>query len=175
MGFLKNLFLRGRQILEWSTPYNWTSSETRLTTSDCSGDGLFCSTLTLSKAVANETGEYRCFYKSLPKEDGKTSVAVYVFIQGIIFLSDKFLHSFQNAPTFSPKDSWKESWNVAKMCPSHTSFVILQDNPLTSSFFITYSPLHFTSHFSHSSCKLLPCPDRQNVGNGLFWVLNVVV
>lgn len=72
---------RGRQILEWSTPYNWTSSETRLTTSDCSGDGLFCSTLTLSKAVANETGEYRCFYKSLPKEDGKTSVAVYVFIQ----------------------------------------------------------------------------------------------
>ncbi|XP_067239768.1 vascular endothelial growth factor receptor 2 isoform X1 [Chanodichthys erythropterus] len=72
---------RGRQILEWSTPHNRTRSETRLTTSDCSGDGLFCSTLTLSKAVANETGEYRCFYKSLPIEDGKTSIAVYVFIQ----------------------------------------------------------------------------------------------
>ncbi|RXN15192.1 vascular endothelial growth factor receptor 2 isoform X1 [Labeo rohita] len=72
---------RGRQILEWSTPHNRTRSEKRLTTTDCSGNGLFCSTLTLSKAVANETGEYRCFYKNLPVEDGKTSVSVYVFIQ----------------------------------------------------------------------------------------------
>ncbi|XP_073709188.1 vascular endothelial growth factor receptor 2 [Garra rufa] len=72
---------RGRQILEWSTPHNRTRSETRLTTTDCSGSGLFCSTLTLSKAIANETGEYRCFYKNLPVEDGKTSVSLYVFIQ----------------------------------------------------------------------------------------------
>ncbi|XP_052441858.1 vascular endothelial growth factor receptor 2 isoform X1 [Carassius gibelio] len=72
---------RGRQILEWSTPYNRTRSETRLSTTDCSGNGLFCSTLMLSKAVANETGLYRCFYKNLPVEDGKTSVSVYVFIQ----------------------------------------------------------------------------------------------
>uniref|UniRef100_A0A671LWY8 receptor protein-tyrosine kinase n=1 Tax=Sinocyclocheilus anshuiensis TaxID=1608454 RepID=A0A671LWY8_9TELE len=72
---------RGRQILEWSTPHNRTCSETWLTTTDCSGNGLFCSTLTLSKAVANETGEYRCFYKNLPIEDGKTSISVYVFIQ----------------------------------------------------------------------------------------------
>ncbi|TRY94944.1 hypothetical protein DNTS_013094 [Danionella cerebrum] len=72
---------RGRQMLEWSTPHNRSRSETRLTTSDCSGDGLFCSTLTLSRAVANETGEYRCFYKNLPIDDGKTSVVVFVFIQ----------------------------------------------------------------------------------------------
>uniref|UniRef100_A0A673M618 receptor protein-tyrosine kinase n=1 Tax=Sinocyclocheilus rhinocerous TaxID=307959 RepID=A0A673M618_9TELE len=72
---------RGRQILEWSTPHNRTRSETRLIKTDCSGNGLFCSTLTLSKAVANETGEYRCFYKNLPIEDGKTSISVYVFIQ----------------------------------------------------------------------------------------------
>uniref|UniRef100_A0A8C1RQ74 receptor protein-tyrosine kinase n=1 Tax=Cyprinus carpio TaxID=7962 RepID=A0A8C1RQ74_CYPCA len=72
---------RGRQNLEWSTPHNRSRSETRLTTTDCSGNGLFCSTLTLSKAVANETGEYRCFYKNLPVEDGKTSISVYVFIQ----------------------------------------------------------------------------------------------
>uniref|UniRef100_A0A8C2DB68 receptor protein-tyrosine kinase n=1 Tax=Cyprinus carpio TaxID=7962 RepID=A0A8C2DB68_CYPCA len=78
---LFNLLHRGRQILEWSTPHNRTRSETRLTTTDCSGNGLFCSTLTLSKAVANETGEYRCFYKNLPVEDGKTSISVYVFIQ----------------------------------------------------------------------------------------------
>uniref|UniRef100_A0A671NEW6 receptor protein-tyrosine kinase n=1 Tax=Sinocyclocheilus anshuiensis TaxID=1608454 RepID=A0A671NEW6_9TELE len=71
----------GRQILEWSTPHNRTHSETRLIKTDCSGNGLFCSTLTLSKAVANETGEYRCFYKNLPIEDGKTSISVYVFIQ----------------------------------------------------------------------------------------------
>uniref|UniRef100_A0A673NG05 receptor protein-tyrosine kinase n=1 Tax=Sinocyclocheilus rhinocerous TaxID=307959 RepID=A0A673NG05_9TELE len=70
-----------QKILEWSTPHNRTRSETRLTTTDCSGNGLFCSTLTLSKAVANETGEYRCFYKNLPIEDGKTSISVYVFIQ----------------------------------------------------------------------------------------------
>uniref|UniRef100_A0A9J8BIP6 receptor protein-tyrosine kinase n=1 Tax=Cyprinus carpio carpio TaxID=630221 RepID=A0A9J8BIP6_CYPCA len=76
---------RGRQILEWSTPHNRTRSETRLIKTDCSGNGLFCSTLTLSKAVANETGEYRCFYKNLPIEDGKTSTSVYVFIQGMIF------------------------------------------------------------------------------------------
>uniref|UniRef100_A0A671NH63 receptor protein-tyrosine kinase n=1 Tax=Sinocyclocheilus anshuiensis TaxID=1608454 RepID=A0A671NH63_9TELE len=76
---------RGRQILEWSTPHNRTHSETRLIKTDCSGNGLFCSTLTLSKAVANETGEYRCFYKNLPIEDGKTSISVYVFIQGMIF------------------------------------------------------------------------------------------
>nr|XP_055041614.1 vascular endothelial growth factor receptor 2 [Misgurnus anguillicaudatus] len=72
---------RGRQILEWSTPFNRTRSENRLTISDCSGDGMFCSNLTLSKAVANETGEYRCFYKNLPKEDGTTSVGIYVFVQ----------------------------------------------------------------------------------------------
>uniref|UniRef100_A0A672KSS6 receptor protein-tyrosine kinase n=1 Tax=Sinocyclocheilus grahami TaxID=75366 RepID=A0A672KSS6_SINGR len=78
------LFIRrviGRQILEWSTPHNRTRSETRLIKTDCSGNGLFCSTLTLSKAVANETGEYRCFYKNLPIEDGKTSISLYVFIQ----------------------------------------------------------------------------------------------
>ncbi|XP_051501062.1 vascular endothelial growth factor receptor 2-like isoform X1 [Myxocyprinus asiaticus] len=72
---------RGRQILDWSLPYNRTHFETRLTISDCSGEGLFCSTLTLTRAVANETGEYRCFYKNLHIEDGKTSKAVYVFVQ----------------------------------------------------------------------------------------------
>ncbi|XP_076873231.1 vascular endothelial growth factor receptor 2 [Brachyhypopomus gauderio] len=75
------LTCRGRQILEWYTPYNRTGSESRLTVSDCSGHGLFCSTLTLTAAMANETGEYRCSYRNLPVEDGKTSVMVYVFVQ----------------------------------------------------------------------------------------------
>lgn len=128
-GFIADtsLFLlhRGRQILEWSTPHNWTRSETRLTTSDCSGDGLFCSTLTLSKAVANETGEYRCFYKSLPIEDGKTSIAVYVFIQGMIFMCNlvgqvfnkKDEHILHSILTFSPcvfLRKWEKEWECYK-------------------------------------------------------------
>ncbi|KAM9435384.1 vascular endothelial growth factor receptor 2 isoform 2-T2 [Clarias gariepinus] len=72
---------RGRQILEWHTPHHKTGSESRLVTSDCSGHGLFCSTITLIGATANETGEYRCSYRNLSVEEGKTSVSVYVFVQ----------------------------------------------------------------------------------------------
>lgn len=133
------LLHRGRQILEWSTPHNRSRSETRLTTSDCSGDGLFCSTLTLSKAVANETGEYRCFYKSLPIEDGKTSIAVYVFIQGMIFVWNlvgqifTFLTVFPLSLSLSSRENGRESGNVTKMCSTHTSFVVFR---------ITFWPPH---------------------------------
>ncbi|KAI4890009.1 hypothetical protein NFI96_010860 [Prochilodus magdalenae] len=72
---------RGRQILEWYMPHNRTGSESRIIASDCSGDGLFCSTITLTAALANETGEYRCSYRNLAVEDGKTSKTVYVFVQ----------------------------------------------------------------------------------------------
>uniref|UniRef100_A0AAR2K3R1 receptor protein-tyrosine kinase n=1 Tax=Pygocentrus nattereri TaxID=42514 RepID=A0AAR2K3R1_PYGNA len=72
---------RGRQILEWYTPHNLIGSENRLAVTDCSGDGLFCSTITLTAAMANETGEYRCSYKNLAVEDGKTAKTVYVFVQ----------------------------------------------------------------------------------------------
>ncbi|XP_066532939.1 vascular endothelial growth factor receptor 2 [Hoplias malabaricus] len=72
---------RGRQFVEWYTPHNRSGSENRLKASDCSGDGLFCSTITLTTAMANETGEYRCYYRNLSVEDGKTSKAVYVFVQ----------------------------------------------------------------------------------------------
>ncbi|KAI5090429.1 vascular endothelial growth factor receptor 2 precursor [Silurus meridionalis] len=72
---------RGRQLLEWYTPFNRTGSESRIITSDCSGNGLFCSTITLIGAMANETGKYRCSYRDLSVEEGKTSVSVYVFVQ----------------------------------------------------------------------------------------------
>lgn len=138
------LLHRGRQILEWSTPHNRSRSETRLTTSDCSGDGLFCSTLTLSKAVANETGEYRCFYKNLPVEDGKTSIAVYVFIQGMIFVCNlvgqifnkkmsTFFIVFPFSLSLSSRENGRESGNVTKMCSSRTSFVVFR---------ITFWPPH---------------------------------
>uniref|UniRef100_A0A665U9G6 receptor protein-tyrosine kinase n=1 Tax=Echeneis naucrates TaxID=173247 RepID=A0A665U9G6_ECHNA len=67
---------RGRQYLMWSTP----PTSTRFSISDCSGSGLFCTTLRLSNATVNETGQYQCFYRDLNVEDGKTSAAAYVFV-----------------------------------------------------------------------------------------------
>ncbi|XP_056132265.1 vascular endothelial growth factor receptor 2 isoform X3 [Lampris incognitus] len=66
----------GRQYLSWTTP----STSRRVSTSDCSGSGFFCTTLRLTNATANETGEYRCSYKDLEVEDGKTSAAAFVFV-----------------------------------------------------------------------------------------------
>ncbi|XP_008405687.1 vascular endothelial growth factor receptor 2 isoform X1 [Poecilia reticulata] len=71
-----DLTCRGRQRLVWSTP----PVSARLSTSDCSGSGLFCTTLTITNATVNETGQYRCYYKDLKAEDGKTAAAVYVFV-----------------------------------------------------------------------------------------------
>ncbi|KAM6963199.1 vascular endothelial growth factor receptor 2 [Aplochiton taeniatus] len=66
----------GRQYLEWVTPY----ASSRLSIIDCSGSGLFCMTLRISTATANETGDYRCSYRDLTVEDGKTSAAFYLFV-----------------------------------------------------------------------------------------------
>ncbi|XP_015241062.1 PREDICTED: vascular endothelial growth factor receptor 2 [Cyprinodon variegatus] len=70
------LTCRGRQLLLWSTP----PTSNRLSTSDCSGSGLFCTTLTITNATVNETGQYQCYYKDLKAEDGKTAAGVYVFV-----------------------------------------------------------------------------------------------
>uniref|UniRef100_A0A672IP95 receptor protein-tyrosine kinase n=1 Tax=Salarias fasciatus TaxID=181472 RepID=A0A672IP95_SALFA len=43
------------------------------------GSGLFCTTLTITNATVNETGQYQCSYRDLKVEDGKTSVALYIF------------------------------------------------------------------------------------------------
>ncbi|XP_008297578.1 vascular endothelial growth factor receptor 2 isoform X1 [Stegastes partitus] len=70
------LTCRGRQYLRWTTP----PTSSRFSTSDCSGSGLFCTTLTITNATVNETGQYQCSYRDLKVEDGKTSAAVYVFV-----------------------------------------------------------------------------------------------
>uniref|UniRef100_A0AAQ5Z4Q1 receptor protein-tyrosine kinase n=1 Tax=Amphiprion ocellaris TaxID=80972 RepID=A0AAQ5Z4Q1_AMPOC len=67
---------RGRQYLRWTTP----PTSARFSTSDCSGSGLFCTTLTITNATVNETGQYQCSYRDLKAEDGKTAAAVYVFV-----------------------------------------------------------------------------------------------
>uniref|UniRef100_A0AAX7TAE1 receptor protein-tyrosine kinase n=1 Tax=Astatotilapia calliptera TaxID=8154 RepID=A0AAX7TAE1_ASTCA len=67
----------GRQNLRWTTP----AISTRYSISDCSGSGLFCKRLTIINSTVNETGQYQCFYIGLKAEDGKTSAAVYVFVQ----------------------------------------------------------------------------------------------
>lgn len=59
---------------------------TRFSTSDCSGSGLFCTTLRISNATVTETGQYQCSYRDLKVEDGKTSVATYVFVNGATLL-----------------------------------------------------------------------------------------
>ncbi|XP_070817122.1 vascular endothelial growth factor receptor 2 isoform X1 [Chaetodon trifascialis] len=70
------LTCRGRQHLRWTTP----PTSTRFSTSDCSGSGFFCTTLQITNATVNETGQYQCSYKDLKVEDGKTAAAAYVFV-----------------------------------------------------------------------------------------------
>lgn len=70
------LICRGRQQLKWSTPV----LSTRSSISDCSGSGLFCSTLLITNATVNETGSHQCSYKDMKAEDGKTSASIYVFV-----------------------------------------------------------------------------------------------
>ncbi|KAL2089881.1 hypothetical protein ACEWY4_014569 [Coilia grayii] len=72
---------RGQQLLEWITPFSKSQAESRLSFVDCSGSGLFCSTLLLTPATANETGRYQCAFKNQSVEDGKTAASVYVFVQ----------------------------------------------------------------------------------------------
>ncbi|XP_029939208.1 vascular endothelial growth factor receptor 2 isoform X2 [Salarias fasciatus] len=70
------LTCRGHHFLRWTTP----PTSSRFSTSDCSGSGLFCTTLTITNATVNETGQYQCSYRDLKVEDGKTSVALYIFV-----------------------------------------------------------------------------------------------
>ncbi|XP_018588674.2 vascular endothelial growth factor receptor 2 isoform X1 [Scleropages formosus] len=71
----------GRQHVEWSNPQDRTLEDGRVSIADCSGAGLFCSSLRINKAVANDTGQYRCSYRGMPAEDAKTAASVYVYVQ----------------------------------------------------------------------------------------------
>ncbi|XP_019752318.1 vascular endothelial growth factor receptor 2 isoform X1 [Hippocampus comes] len=70
------LTCRGRQYLRWTTP----PTSARFSISDCSGSGLFCTELRITNATVNETGQYRCSYRDLKVEGGKTTATVHVFV-----------------------------------------------------------------------------------------------
>uniref|UniRef100_A0A8C9TUJ0 receptor protein-tyrosine kinase n=1 Tax=Scleropages formosus TaxID=113540 RepID=A0A8C9TUJ0_SCLFO len=69
------------RVLAWSNPQDRTLEDGRVSIADCSGAGLFCSSLRINKAVANDTGQYRCSYRGMPAEDAKTAASVYVYVQ----------------------------------------------------------------------------------------------
>uniref|UniRef100_A0AAY4DEX9 receptor protein-tyrosine kinase n=1 Tax=Denticeps clupeoides TaxID=299321 RepID=A0AAY4DEX9_9TELE len=79
---------RGQQYLEWTTPFNRSHVGGRMSLSDCSGAGLFCSSLVLTAATANETGLYRCSFKHQPAEDGKTSASQISGVYQFFLISD---------------------------------------------------------------------------------------
>lgn len=76
-------FPSGQRPLEWSWPSKQSSAEKRISVTDC-GDGPYCKTLTLSKVIGNDTGDYKCLYR-----DNQAATTIYVYVQG------KCLHSSQ--------------------------------------------------------------------------------
>ncbi|KAL4635445.1 vascular endothelial growth factor receptor 2 isoform X2 [Arapaima gigas] len=71
----------GRQHIEWSSPHDNIVGDGRISLVDCSGAGLFCSSLRINRTVANDTGQYRCSYRGMLAEDGKTAASIYIYVQ----------------------------------------------------------------------------------------------
>lgn len=69
-------FPRGQRPLEWSWPSKQSNAERRISVTECS-DGPYCKTLTLSKVIGNDTGDYKCLYR-----DSQAATTIYVYVQG---------------------------------------------------------------------------------------------
>lgn len=106
--------VRGRQYLRWSTP----PMSTHFSISDCSGSGLFCTTLHISNATVNETGQYQCSYQDLKVEDGKTSAATYVFVNGVTLLPTEFSCFFHESKNVA---AWLKCQFLKKMFSKPTT------------------------------------------------------
>ncbi|XP_014450388.1 vascular endothelial growth factor receptor 2 [Alligator mississippiensis] len=65
----------GQRTVEWFWPNNQSSSEKRVTVTNCD-DSLYCKMLTLTKVISNDTGAYKCIYK-----DNQASTSIYVYVQ----------------------------------------------------------------------------------------------
>uniref|UniRef100_A0A452H3Y9 Vascular endothelial growth factor receptor 1 n=1 Tax=Gopherus agassizii TaxID=38772 RepID=A0A452H3Y9_9SAUR len=78
-----NLTCRGEMVHSWSLPEAPSQESKRLKVIKyaCGRNGKqFCSSLTLSRAQANDTGYYRCKYASSSAVKKKTESTVYIFI-----------------------------------------------------------------------------------------------
>ncbi|XP_032884792.1 vascular endothelial growth factor receptor 2 isoform X3 [Amblyraja radiata] len=69
---------RGHGPLEWSWPRNHSSMEHRISLTKCDSENWSCTTLILTKTIANDTGTYRCFHKLSPIH---VAASIYVFVQ----------------------------------------------------------------------------------------------
>uniref|UniRef100_A0A8D0HR86 receptor protein-tyrosine kinase n=1 Tax=Sphenodon punctatus TaxID=8508 RepID=A0A8D0HR86_SPHPU len=65
----------GQRALEWFWPNNQSTSEERIAVTDCS-DNAYCKMLILRKAISNDTGAYKCFYR-----DSHATSSIYVYVQ----------------------------------------------------------------------------------------------
>ncbi|XP_068134672.1 vascular endothelial growth factor receptor 2 [Hyperolius riggenbachi] len=57
-----NITCSGKQPVEWSWPENLSSTDDRVSLSDCN-DSAYCQTLVVTGFTANDTGMYNCFYE----------------------------------------------------------------------------------------------------------------
>lgn len=69
---------RGHGPLEWSWPRNHSSMEHRISLTKCDSENWSCTTLILTKTIANDTGTYRCFHKLSPIH---VAASIYVFVR----------------------------------------------------------------------------------------------
>ncbi|XP_034267204.1 vascular endothelial growth factor receptor 2 [Pantherophis guttatus] len=65
----------GERALDWLLPNNQTSIENRIVLTECASD-TYCKMLTLTEAIGNDTGSYKCFY-----QDNLASSSIYVYVQ----------------------------------------------------------------------------------------------
>lgn len=78
--YLSIFLLSGERPLEWLWPNNQSSAENRVEVTDCT-DNAYCKMLTLSNAISDDTGAYKCIY-----QDNHAMSSIYVYVQGTCLL-----------------------------------------------------------------------------------------
>ncbi|XP_053559937.1 vascular endothelial growth factor receptor 2 [Bombina bombina] len=84
-----NITCSGQSPVNWTWSTNSSSIENRISVSACN-ESTYCSTLTVPKVTANDSGVYLCFY-----EDSNTTSSVHVYI---LDKRSPFVHSVSAQP-----------------------------------------------------------------------------
>ncbi|XP_043918409.1 vascular endothelial growth factor receptor 2 isoform X1 [Protopterus annectens] len=71
----------GNQSLEWTWLKDKTVTDSHITVNDCIHQSPFCKMLTLSKAMANDTGSYQCSYQDSESMNNATSASIYIYVE----------------------------------------------------------------------------------------------